>query len=230
MKIGLIGAGRLGICLSLLIEQAGYNVLVSDIRSDYISDLNQKKISTKEPDVQWILSRTKNFEATTDNQRVIEECDFIICLVATPSLPDGSYDVSAVWNVVEDFKRSDSELNGKTLIVGCTTNPGDCDKFKEQLDYFGMNVVYNPEFIAQGSIVKDLRNADMVLIGGADDETYEVMKRFNHVLLDGDVCLQLLQNLSSWQLIAFSLPKFLMQIWWVKSYLSVDMKMKLILC
>jgi len=177
MKIGLIGAGRLGICLSLLIEQAGYNVLVSDIRPDYVSDLNQKKISTKEPDVQWLLSRTKNFEATTDNQRVIEECDFIICLVATPSLPDGSYDVSAVWNVVEDFKRSDSKLNGKTLIVGCTTNPGDCDKFKEQLDYFGMNVVYNPEFIAQGSIVKDLRNADMVLIGGADDETYEVMQR-----------------------------------------------------
>ena len=46
MKIGLIGAGRLGICLALLIERAGYDVLVSDIREDYVSNLNKKRINT----------------------------------------------------------------------------------------------------------------------------------------------------------------------------------------
>ena len=46
MKIGLIGAGRLGICLALLIERAGYNVLVSDIRPDYVDSLNSKEIET----------------------------------------------------------------------------------------------------------------------------------------------------------------------------------------
>ena len=176
MKIGLIGAGRLGICLALLIEQAGYDVLVSDIRPDYVSDLNKKIIDTAEPEVASYLKQSKNFEATYDNQRVINECDFIICLVATPSLSDGSYDVSSVWEVVEDFKDSQSKLNGKTLVIGCTTNPGDCEKFKEHLDYFGVNVVYNPEFIAQGSIIRDLQNADMVLIGGADDKTYAFMQ------------------------------------------------------
>ena len=69
MKIGLIGAGRLGICLALLIEQAGYEVLVSDIRSDYVSDLNRKRINTTEPDVEWLLRQTTKFEATTNNQR-----------------------------------------------------------------------------------------------------------------------------------------------------------------
>ena len=83
MKIGLIGAGRLGICLALLIERAGYDVLVSDIRDDYVSDLNEKKINTNEPGVEWYLKQTERFEATTDNQRVINECDIIICLVAT---------------------------------------------------------------------------------------------------------------------------------------------------
>ena len=39
MKIGLIGAGRLGICLALLIEKAGYKVLASDNREDYIRNL-----------------------------------------------------------------------------------------------------------------------------------------------------------------------------------------------
>ena len=176
MKIGLIGAGRLGICLALLIERAGYNVLVSDIRPDYVDSLNSKEIETEEPDVQWLLKQTERFEATWDNRRVIDECDFIICLVATPSLDDGSYDISSVWNVVEDFTKSESKLNGKTLVIGCTTNPGDCEKFSEELAYFGVNVVYNPEFIAQGTIVRDLQNADMVLIGGADDETYAFMQ------------------------------------------------------
>ena len=176
MKIGLIGAGRLGICLALLIERAGYEVLVSDIRPDYVDALNKKKIVTEEPDVQWLLKQTERFEATWDNQRVIDECDFIICFVATPSLNDGSYDISSVWNVVEDFKKSEAKLNGKTLVIGCTTNPGDCEKFSEELAYFGVGVVYNPEFIAQGTIVRDLQNADMVLIGGADDDTYAFMQ------------------------------------------------------
>ena len=39
MKIGLIGAGRLGICLALLIEQENYHVIASDMREDYIKDL-----------------------------------------------------------------------------------------------------------------------------------------------------------------------------------------------
>ena len=51
MKIGVIGAGRLGICFALLCEQAGYDVLVSDIREDYVADLMEKKIKTNEPDV-----------------------------------------------------------------------------------------------------------------------------------------------------------------------------------
>ena len=55
MKIGLIGAGRLGICLALLIEKAGYNVRASDNREDYIRNLQKGIINTAEPDVQQYL-------------------------------------------------------------------------------------------------------------------------------------------------------------------------------
>jgi nucleotide sugar dehydrogenase len=168
MKIGLIGAGRLGICFSLLCEQVGYDVLVSDIREDYVNSLQRKEISTNEPQVDVLLQTSENFEATTDNTRVIEECDIIYTLVATPSLSSGDYDVSAVWNVVNNIITSG--VRDKKLIVGCTTNPGDCAKFQEELDDCGWKVFYNPEFIAQGSIIKDLRHADMVLIGGDENE------------------------------------------------------------
>jgi len=161
MKIGIIGAGRLGICFALLCERAGYDVLVSDIREDYVRDLNAKKISTNEPEVEDLLRISKNFRATTNNKEVIEECDLIYTLVSTPSLEDGSYDVSAVWNVVEDLK---DVTKTKYFVVGCTTNPGDCDAFQKYLPR-NIHVMYNPEFIAQGSIISDLKQADMVLLG-----------------------------------------------------------------
>ena len=167
MKIGLIGAGRLGICLALLIEQEGYHVIASDVREDYINDLQNKKINSTEPQVQELLEHSINLEFTTDNRKVIRESDIIFTLVQTPSLEDGSYDVSAVWKVVEDIKQEMSSIANypKSFVVGCTTNPGDCDKFKDALPE-SVDVYYNPEFIAQGSIVDDLRHADMVLLGG----------------------------------------------------------------
>ena len=165
MKIGLIGAGRLGICLALLMERVGYDVIVSDIRTAYVSGLNDRIIETNEPEVEDLLKEAKNFKATTDNKEVIEECDIIFTLVATPSLEDGSYDVSSVDAVVDELEKVDG-INGKSFIVGCTTNPGDCKRWEEKLSGCGVDVYYNPEFIAQGSIIKDLQNADMVLVGG----------------------------------------------------------------
>ena len=174
MKIGVIGAGRLGICFALLCEQAGYDVLVSDVRDGYVKNLQRKIISTNEPEVAKLLTTSPRLSATTNNLKVIRECDVIYTLVATPSAKDGSYDVSAVWKVVEDLKKAGKKnVGGKTFVVGCTTNPGDCAKFQNELKDLDVDVFYNPEFIAQGTIIKDLRRADMVLIGGKRNETYD---------------------------------------------------------
>ena len=172
MKIGVIGAGRLGLCFALLCEQAGYDVIASDVRDNYINSLKKKVVESSEPDVLDLLVTSNNIEFTTSNQAVIEASDVIYTLVATPSTPQGDYDVSSVWNVVEDLKKVPN-VSGKSFVVGCTTNPGDCEEFKYALTEVGVDVFYNPEFIAQGSIIKDLRNADMVLIGGDRNETYD---------------------------------------------------------
>ena len=168
MKIGLIGAGRLGLCLALLMDKAGYSVIASDVREDYIDGLQQGEVITTEPLVGQYLESARRIEFTTDNLRVIEESDIIFTLVLTPSLENGSYDVSNVDDVVSDILKYgwDKDLSNKSLVIGCTTNPGDCDFFQDRLSETGMNVFYNPEFIAQGSIIRDLQNADTVLIGG----------------------------------------------------------------
>jgi nucleotide sugar dehydrogenase len=176
MKVGVIGAGRLGICFALLLEKAGYSVIASDVREDYIKSLKEKKINTNEPKVQELLSEATNIEFKTGNLDVIKECDILYTLVATPSLSDGSYDVSSVWKVIDDIKQSKIDVNGKAFVVGCTTNPGDCELFQKELESYGVEVFYNPEFIAQGSIIKDLQNADMVLVGGPNGNYQHIIE------------------------------------------------------
>ncbi len=177
MRIGIIGAGRLGICFALLCEEAGFDVTISDIRKDYIKNLQNKLIQTNEPLVQDLLSSSNNLTFTISNLQIIESCDIIFTLVATPSKENGDYDVSSVWQVINDFKNTKANLRGKTFVVGSTVNPGDCNSFQGILSELGINVLYNPEFIAQGSIINDLRNSDMVLIGG-DEENFKDSNTF----------------------------------------------------
>ena len=184
MRLGLIGTGRLGLCFALLAEKAGYRVFASDVREDYISNLCTRKIETNEPGVKNLLEKSRKLYPTTDNEEVIKCADLIYTLVATPSLDDGSYDVSAVWNVIDDFKKCDFDISGKALVVGCTTNPGDCEKFQDELAPYGVEVYYNPEFITQGNIIKDLVKADMVLLGGRTGKNRTPEGRFVDEITD----------------------------------------------
>ena len=167
MKIGIIGAGRLGICFALLLDRGGYTVRASDIRSNYIAGLQRREITTNEPGVADML-RDSTIDFTTDTRSIIQDSDVIYVMVATPSRADGSYETSAVDRVVEDVTECDFDISGKILVIGCTTNPGDCQVIQDRLRPQGVHVLYNPEFIAQGSILRDLEHADMVLIGGED--------------------------------------------------------------
>lgn len=175
MKIGVIGTGRLGICFALLLDRAGHEVIGSDIRTNYVAALNQRKILTNEPGVAEMLANC-DIKFTTDTREVIAASEIVYVMVATPSLSDGSYDISAVERVVEDVNECDFDIRGKILVIGCTTNPGDCAKIQDRLRERGVYVLYNPEFIAQGSILRDLQFADMVLIGGEDQAVMDHYK------------------------------------------------------
>ena len=166
MKIGVIGVGRLGICFALLLDRAGHAVMASDIRTNYVAALNRGEIHTQEPGVAELLSHKKSIQFTTDTRAVIQHSDVIDVMVATPSAADGSYDISAVDRVVQDIAECEFDISGKILVIGCTTNPGDCQRVQDRLRSQRISVLYNPEFIAQGSIIRDLQQADMVLIGG----------------------------------------------------------------
>ena len=106
-KIGLIGEGRLGLCLGILMEEAVYEVLASDVREDYVKDLQQNKISTNEPEIEYLLQHNENLTATTDNIEV--------------KLPEGTNLKKRPMNSATASKdkvtRSLKELDGFELIL-----------------------------------------------------------------------------------------------------------------
>ena len=193
MKVGVIGAGRLGITFALLCDKAGYKVIVSDVREDYVDNINNKVISTSEPFVEKMLKKSKNLTAKKNNREVILHSDIIFTFVQTPSLLSGKYDTTYLMEVVNDFLTISSEkidLKGKIFVVGCTTNPGDTQKIVDLLKPLEIEVVYNPEFIAQGEIVKGVEYADLVLVGSQKKSVVKKLKTIYQKIqkIDVNVC------------------------------------------
>lgn len=190
MKIGVIGCGRLGLAFALMCDKHGIQVVASDKNPQYIKNLNNNVVLTNEPLIPDLLSKKRFIEFTESNEEVIKKSDYIWTFVETPSLSDGSYDVTKVWEVVDEFKKvfeSEHSIAGKTFVVGCTTNPGDCSAFDEVLRQYSVNVVYNPEFVAQGEIVKGFENADMVLLGISEGQDLKIITNLYRVIGGKDI-------------------------------------------
>lgn len=189
-NISIIGIGRLGLCVALCLEKAGYNVLGSDVISEYVDKINSKTLNSPEPLVNEYLQTSKNFKATTDFNEVINFSDIILIYVATPSSGGKKhYDHTVLGQVL--MKLNNQKVENKHIVIGCTVIPGyirDVGNFLI-MDCLNTTLSYNPEFIAQGNIIYGLENPDMILIGEgskeAGDKLEEIYKTMNN---DVKVC------------------------------------------
>lgn len=169
MNIGIIGVGRLGLAYALAFEEVGFHAFASSYKQEYVEDLQKKITDSLEPGISEMLKNSKNIEFTVDNHTVIKNCDVIYVMVATPSTPQGDYDVDAVKAVAQDFLSHPGPVDGKILIVGSTVNPGNCAEIQSLLDKRKVSVVYCPTFAAQGSVLRDVRNPHTMSLGTTDD-------------------------------------------------------------
>ena len=183
-NITVIGIGKLGLCFALQLEKAGYNVIGVDLDEKFIDNLNKKKTDSNEPLVSEFLKESKNFFATTDIECGLQHSNLIFLFVATPSLSNGKYNHYQIDRVAEQLINAKKIGNTqKHLIIGCTTMPGYSDNLQKNLSSYGYTISYNPEFIAQGSIMNDLSQPDIVLIGEANTSIGNVIKKIYEKLV-----------------------------------------------
>lgn len=167
-KISMVGIGRLGLCTALQFSRAGFDIMGMDARTSYIGELKAGVFESYEPGVNEALSDTK-MQFTDSLETAVDFADLIFILVPTPENPDTKefYDETIINQVLQDIVAL--ERTCKHLVVMCTVMPGFHDRYQGTLPA-GCTLSYNPEFIAQGSIMRDLVNPDIVLIGQGSPE------------------------------------------------------------
>jgi UDPglucose 6-dehydrogenase len=186
-KISIIGIGKLGLCFALNLERTGkYKVLGIDVNQNYIDSLNNNLFSSDEPDVNEYLNVAKYFEATTDLSRVIEDTELIFIIVPTPSSASGVYDQFYINTVIDGILSYGKSTFKRYLVIQSTVTPGYCQSLQEKVSVFNYEVVYNPEFIAQGSIIKDQQNPDVVLLGEVTSLGGEFVRQVYVEMCHGD--------------------------------------------
>lgn len=170
-RVAIIGVGKLGLCFALNLERSGFKVWGIERDAEYVSALNHRTFTSSEPQVNELLASATQISFSTDMRCIVDESiTDIFIMVATPSLPDGSYDHTQVDRVMDHLvqvQKSGQKIE-RNIYIGCTTMPGYCKQLAQQVEEFGLLVNYNPEFIAQGSIVRDQLYPDQVLIGEAN--------------------------------------------------------------
>jgi UDPglucose 6-dehydrogenase len=167
-NISIIGVGKLGLCLALNLEKKGHNIIGVDVFEQYIESLNNKTFTTSEPNVNEYLIKSKNVLFTIDLQQSLQN-DIIFIVVKTPSTSDWKYDHTQIEEIANKLISYGKQPTRKDIIINCTTFPGYCDSLHNKLKEYNYYVSYNPEFIAQGTIMKDQVMCDNVLIGEADE-------------------------------------------------------------
>lgn len=167
-SISIVGVGKLGLCLALNLERNGYNVIGVDISDSYIKELNSKTFYSSEPYVNEFLKESKNIEFTTDLKKSLQS-DVIFIVVKTPSTHDWKYDHTQINDIANKLISFGKQNTRKDIIINCTTFPKYCEDLNKKLKEYNYYISYNPEFIAQGTIINDQINADTVLIGEADE-------------------------------------------------------------
>jgi UDPglucose 6-dehydrogenase len=182
-NISVIGVGKLGLCLSLNLEQKGFNVVGQDVNPHYINLLKSKSFTSTEPFVNELLQKSSHIEFTDDISEALKN-DVIFVVVKTPSTNDWKYDHTQIDEVAEKLISFGVQKNRKDLIINSTTFPGYCDELHKKLINFNFHVSYNPEFIAQGSIIKDQLNCDLVLIGESDEYAGNIITKIYEKLCD----------------------------------------------
>ncbi len=171
--ISVIGIGRLGLCLCLTLERAGYRVIGCDIRDDHVLSINDRSLRSTEPGVNDSLSKSVNFLATMNLDETIDQSQIIFITVRTTSEIDGRYDVSQVDRVIDDIIELGRQQTPKSLIINCNVNPEYSDSVQERLHDLNYRVSYNPEWVRQGSILQDQSTPDTVVIGSSTPEEFD---------------------------------------------------------
>lgn len=171
MNIAVIGTGYVGLTSGVCFAELGNNVICVDIDEKKIDRINKGLMPIYEPGLEELVSSNKSKNRiffTTDLKAAVQNSDIIIIAVGTPSLEDGDVDVSYVKSAAKEIAKY---INNYKVIVNKSTVPvGTGELVKHIIKSTGGEQIYFdvasvPEFLREGTAVKDFFNSERIVIG-----------------------------------------------------------------
>ena len=186
MNIAIVGTGYVGLVTGACFADTGVNVTCVDVDENKVEALKQGRVPFYEPGLDELVA--KNYKAgrlkfTTSLEEVLNGQDVVFCAVGTPPDEDGSADLKYVLQVARTIGQ---HLNKYLVVVTKSTVPvGTASKIRnainEELAKRGADVEFdvasNPEFLKEGSAIKDFMSPDRVVIGVDSDRAKAILTR-----------------------------------------------------
>ena len=182
-RVSIIGMGRLGLCMALQLERAGWDVLGCDVIAEYVASINARTVASNEPGVQEWLRKAKRLRATTSMEMTVDFSDLVLILVATPTgIGHHAYDCGTLSKVLDQIGAL--RRPRKHVAICCTVMPGYVANVGSLLlaDCPGTTLSYSPAFIAQGAILDGLCNPDLALVGEGSTEAGDVLQAMHETI------------------------------------------------
>jgi UDPglucose 6-dehydrogenase len=186
MKISIIGLGKLGAPMAAVMAHKGNTVVGVDVNPAYVNAIRRGQPPVNEPGLAEMIAANKDrLSATQDYEEAILATDATFIIVPTPSDTDGRFSMRYVMSAAEKIGAALKKKQGWHLVVlSSTVMPGSTGgELQPALERHSgkqcgrdFGLCYNPEFIALGSVIRDMLNPDMILIGESDERSGGILE------------------------------------------------------
>ena len=185
-KIGIFGGGYVGLVTGAGFAALGHEVTIREVVAERVDDLRAGRLPIYEPGLAELFEENRDRLAfTTVAEDAVEGADAIFVCVGTPATYSGDADLSAVWTVLDDLKGAAADT---VLVMKSTVPVGTGERVRAALESRGLELSYvsNPEFLAEGSAIRDFMNPDRIVIGAEDQAAGDVVEAL-HENLDAPI-------------------------------------------
>jgi len=212
-KIAIIGTGYVGLVSGAGISEFGHNVICVDIDKKKIELLNAGNIPIYERGLKSIIEQNRvagRLQFSSDITGVIEESDIIFISVGTPQGKNNEVDLQSVETVAQLIAEN---LNGYKIISTKSTVPIGTGKkiesiIQTQNNSAEFDYVSNPEFLREGSAVKDFLHPNRIVIGARSEKAIEIMRDIYRPLYINETPI-LITNVETAEMIKYASNAFL---------------------
>jgi UDPglucose 6-dehydrogenase len=171
--VGVIGVGWVGLVTAACFAELGHPVIARDIVQEKVDSLSRGEISIHEPGLEDLLRRnSERLTFTTDMSELLQGARLLFVCVDTPPTYSGDADLSRVRTVVQEL----ADDGDHVLIMKSTVPAGTGESIRRDMP--NLSYVSCPEFLKEGTAVKDFMNPDRVVIGAdpGDEEAADAVE------------------------------------------------------